>query len=199
MTTLDRNTLRTTLRQKRNNLTSEQQKQAAQQLLQTFKQAEQDLLTTFSTNHQSTLKMALYLAHDGEISPDVLCQYFWQHEVVTYLPTIYGETLKFAEYTQTSKWKKNRFGIEEPIDERPKQGIDMDIVFLPLVGFDTTGGRLGMGGGFYDKTFANKKLQQPPLLIGLAHDCQQLDKLPLASWDVPLDGIITNTQFISQV
>jgi 5-formyltetrahydrofolate cyclo-ligase len=53
-----------------------------------------------------------------------------------------------------------------------------------------------MGGGFYDRTFANKRADEKPLLIGLAHDCQEVKNLPVEGWDVPLQAIITPTQFI---
>lgn len=64
---------------------------------------------------------------------------------------------------------------------------------MPLVGFDATGNRLGMGGGFYDRSFAFKRIQpqQRPLLIGLAHSFQQLPQLPVASWDTPVDMVVT--------
>ena len=72
-------------------------------------------------------------------------------------------------------------------------GADMKLVFMPLVGFDILGGRLGMGGGYYDKTFATRE----SLLVGLAHDCQKVDSLPIESWDVPLDAIATDSLYIS--
>ena len=64
---------------------------------------------------------------------------------------------------------------------------------MPLVAFDKQGNRLGMGGGFYDRTLARLHEQnwQKPQLIGLAHECQKVDALPIESWDVPLKTIIT--------
>ena len=68
---------------------------------------------------------------------------------------------------------------------------------MPLVGFDNKGNRLGMGGGFYDRTLANlDRLSYRPLLIGVAHDCQQADALPVMQWDIPLNAIVTPTQTI---
>jgi 5-formyltetrahydrofolate cyclo-ligase len=72
-------------------------------------------------------------------------------------------------------------------------------VLLPLVAFDPQGGRLGMGGGYYDRTFAflnGQKGGQKPKLIGLAHHFQQIPKLPIESWDVPLNAIVTDEQVI---
>ena len=71
----------------------------------------------------------------------------------------------------------------------------LDLVLVPLVGFDPQGNRLGMGGGFYDRTFAyrgRRKHTSRPCLIGLAHECQRVEHLPCAGWDIPLDGVITD-------
>jgi 5-formyltetrahydrofolate cyclo-ligase len=91
--------------------------------------------------------------------------------------------------------RANRYGILEPklncsqICPLP----ELDYVLMPLVAFDKFGNRLGMGGGFYDRTLARLYEQhwQQPQLIGLAHACQQVDELPIESWDVPLKTIIT--------
>ena len=96
--------------------------------------------------------------------------------------------------------RQNRYGIGEPAGLRycaiaPAQ---LDIVLLPLAGFDKNGGRLGMGGGFYDRCFAFKKrsAQQKPLLIGIAHHCQEVSALPVDNWDIGLDMIITDRAVI---
>ena len=65
---------------------------------------------------------------------------------------------------------------------------------MPLVGFDRHGGRLGMGGGFYDRTFefVRRVPALSPRLIGLAHDIQRMNLLPVQPWDIPLQGIVTD-------
>ncbi|MEP0071648.1 MAG: 5-formyltetrahydrofolate cyclo-ligase [Marinomonas sp.] len=188
-----RQTLRRQLRQTRRNLSSVEQQLAAENLLESFKQ----YLSNIDTPESNAIKnVALYLANDGEISPHVLCQYFWQQGINTYLPVIQNKQLAFALYSEKSIWQENIYGIKEPItgDYLPKE--DLDIVLLPLVGFDADGGRLGMGGGFYDRTFEGKKSTERPLLIGLAHDCQQVKSLPIEGWDVPLQAFVTPTQVI---
>lgn len=72
----------------------------------------------------------------------------------------------------------------------------MDIILLPLTGFDARGNRLGMGGGFYDRTLAFRQRagQRRPLLVGIAHACQEVPLIPSASWDIPLDRIVTDRQ-----
>lgn len=89
----------------------------------------------------------------------------------------------------------NRFGIPEP-DRNAKRLPSrlLSVVLLPLVGFDSDGNRLGMGGGFYDRTFgyAIHSSARRPRLIGVAYECQRsADGLPRRPWDVPLDGVVT--------
>ncbi len=90
----------------------------------------------------------------------------------------------------------NKFGILEPAC-KPKYWLkprQMDLMLLPLVAFDEAGNRLGMGGGFYDRSLAHLKLRQhvrKPYLIGLAHECQKAGNVLVQSWDVPLNAIVT--------
>ena len=101
-------------------------------------------------------------------------------------------------YTKDSRMCLNRFGIEE-VDALPNHAIkvsEIDLVLLPLVAFDKTGNRLGMGGGFYDATFAHLKSKKTkPLFIGLAYQSQLVEDLPSDPWDLPLDGVCTEESF----
>ncbi|CUB04844.1 5-formyltetrahydrofolate cyclo-ligase [Marinomonas fungiae] len=184
---LDRQTLRQTLRAKRKQLTEAEQHTASLQLLEQFQNA-----LASSLKPQSNL--ALYLTNDGEISPSEICQWCWQNDINVFLPVLVGQSLVFAHYSENCEWQKNSFNILEPIDPAPLQGSEMDMVLMPLVGFDAQGGRLGMGGGFYDRTFENKAARTR--LIGLAHDCQEVEQLPIESWDVPLSGMLTPSRHI---
>ncbi|MCZ2721544.1 5-formyltetrahydrofolate cyclo-ligase [Marinomonas sp. 15G1-11] len=190
---LSRNDLRKHLRAERKALPASQQ-QAAAVALSTQLQTSPWLKQHLATHPADQVHVALYLSNDGEISPDVFCQYLWSLGVQVYLPIIDGETLLFGLYTPETQWQQNRFAIDEPLDPNPLTAEQLHLVCLPLVGFDKSGGRLGMGGGFYDKTFAHKA--KHTALIGLAHDCQQVNRLPIESWDVPLDGIVTASQRI---
>lgn len=180
-----RQALRSQLRQARKSLSNHAQRIAALALVAPVDHYLSDQQT------DKLKKVALYLANDGEISPHLLCEYFWQQNIATYLPVIQDKQLAFARYTADAIWQDNRYGIKEPVTADYAVSSDLDLVFLPLVGFDSQGGRLGMGGGFYDRTFANKRPDESPQLIGLAHECQQVKSLPVENWDVPLQAIIT--------
>ncbi|GAL27902.1 5-formyltetrahydrofolate cyclo-ligase [Vibrio variabilis] len=100
----------------------------------------------------------------------------------------------FLRYAPTTPLVYNQYKILEP--RLDKQMIcpvaDLDIIFTPLVAFDEQGQRLGMGGGYYDRTLAPWESKSTgPIAIGLAHDCQQVSALPTESWDIPLSTIMT--------
>ncbi|TDO98171.1 5-formyltetrahydrofolate cyclo-ligase [Marinomonas balearica] len=191
-----RKRLRKELRQKRQALTAIEQENAAIKLLD---QWQTGLLA--QVNQKQIKKVAIYLTNDGELSPHMIADHVFHNgsvekEIELFLPILEREALLFARYSKNSQWQKNRYGIKEPIDDSPLEPHELDLVLLPLVGFDEHGGRLGMGGGFYDKSFEHKENQKRPLLVGLAHECQKVEMLPIESWDVPLDGIMTPERVI---
>lgn len=147
--------------------------------------------------------VALYMANDGELDPQVIAAQLWKMGKHCYLPVLRPDkerTLWFVEIQPDTPLKPNRFGIPEP-DHRHNHKLPaqlLDVVLMPLVGFDRTGARLGMGGGFYDTTFAFKQ-QKPkgrPYLLGLAHACQEIDSLATATWDIPLFAVVTDKEVI---
>ncbi|PHR65718.1 MAG: 5-formyltetrahydrofolate cyclo-ligase [Idiomarina sp.] len=102
--------------------------------------------------------------------------------------------LLYMQLNQTTKWTHNRFGIPEPeLDVRHVTPLThINILLVPLVGFDAHGNRMGMGGGFYDRTLSAWREGKISLLpIGLALDCQYVNELPVQPWDVPLELVIT--------
>ena len=119
---------------------------------------------------------------------------------VTYLPVLNAwprTKMVFQRVRPGEKLAGNRFRILEPRYQpaRQRRVWALDLVLLPLVGFDDRGGRLGMGGGFYDRSLAylhRRKNWHKPTLLGLAHECQRVEELQLASWDVPLLGTVTD-------
>ena len=184
--------IRKSIRELRNNLSNEQQNLASQSLSMNFIQYLKSKKTAESQH------IAIYLSNDGELDTSLLIKELWNLNHVIYLPVIHpfnGATLLFQRYEKNSPMKANCYGIFEPklncsqICPLPK----LDYLLMPLVAFDNQGNRLGMGGGFYDRTLArlHNENWQKPQLIGLAHECQKVDLLPVESWDVPLKTIIT--------
>ena len=116
-----------------------------------------------------------------------------------YLPVLapFGEDrLWFVHWHPEIPLVPNRFGIPEPKRRRTDllSPTQLDVALAPLVGFDDLGNRLGMGGGFYDRTFAflrHRARWHRPILIGYAYDFQQVDRLQSHDWDVRLDGVVT--------
>ena len=191
----DRNDIRQDLRHKRSQLNDVRQQEQAVLLFE--KLTEQKEVT-------NAKKIAIYLANDGELDTSPFINWCWTNKVSVYLPVIHPFSkgnLLFLRYEKTTILIKNTYGILEPtLDVRNIITVDkLDIIFTPLVAFDTGGNRLGMGGGFYDRTLANwhiqyqQNKQTKPLPIGLAHDCQKVEKIPFEIWDIPLPKIITPT------
>ena len=165
--------------------------------LQAQHSASLGLLEQLST-HEKVLKakkIALYLANDGELDAMPFIEWCWQQQKQVYVPVLHpfcAGHLLFLLFETNTDMVKNHYSIREPVltvhNVCPLN--QLDVIFTPLVAFDHSGARLGMGGGFYDRTLSN--WQQYKLYpIGLAHDCQRVTKIPTECWDIPLPEIIT--------
>ena len=189
--------LRQILREKRRALTQRQQLLAAHHLA---KRLACDL--TFLRAQ----RMAFYLPNDGEIDPSGLMDWCHQMGKKVYLPVMpeglvsNKHCLLFQSYVPGRTLVSSNFGILEPpfvMQDCIKPSM-LNLVFLPLVGFDRKGNRLGMGGGYYDKTFARKPSDfHRPRLIGLAHSIQETEDIVPNPWDIPLDAVFTELETIS--
>ncbi len=110
--------------------------------------------------------------------------------------------MRFHRHAPGQTLRSNTFNIPEPNALRRRQ-IDparLDMMLLPLVGFDRRGNRLGMGGGYYDRALAFKQRRNAantPLLIGLAHHLQEVERLPIQHWDIPLDWVATDREIFA--
>ena len=180
-----RNQLRQQIRKTRANLTALQQQQAEDSITQ------QALALIEERNAQH---IALYISFDGEISTDKLIKTLWAQNKYVYLPVLHPfnpNHLLFLRYLPDTPMLKNKFGICEPkLNVQNVLPLDeLDILFTPLVAFDKQGNRLGMGGGFYDRTLQHWQ-KSPFIPVGLAHQCQQVEQLPTEAWDVPLHQIL---------
>lgn len=184
--------LRRAIRAQRRALSEQAQQQAAQAIF--------DFISPTAIFGGSQ-NIGVYLASDGEINPHLLVELAWQQGKSCYLPIIdsQGEnTMKFVHYTPNTEFFMNRYDIPEPVHEPEdlKDANILDLVLAPLVGFDKRGNRMGMGKGFYDRTFEFTRETQRPYLMGLAHSLQQVDDLKPEAWDIPLNALVTEQELL---
>lgn len=149
----------------------------------------------------AAIRIGGYWACNGELDPMPLLESAWAASKDVYLPVLVGappQSLRFAPYRPGLPLRRNRFDIPEP-DVPPSEWLQpesLDLVLTPVVAFDSTGTRLGMGGGFYDRSFAFLRdpdyRGQRSLLLGLGYEFQKTrEHLVRQSWDVPLDAAAT--------
>lgn len=185
-----RQQLRRHLRRQRQNLSPAQQHAASKRLAQQL---------SSSLVIRRAERIGVYLAADGELDPLPALLDIHHRRQKLYLPVLpkhADAVLHFAAWQPGEPLLANRYGIGEPsLQQRGLTPLwSLDVLLMPLVAFDTAGNRLGMGGGFYDRALA-VLVRQPhkPLLLGVAHTFQQVDLLPAAPWDQPVDGVVTDS------
>ncbi|MDN6180454.1 MAG: 5-formyltetrahydrofolate cyclo-ligase [Halomonas subglaciescola] len=186
--------LRRELKRRRRSLSPRQQRVAAAQLCHRLRSLPELLRAR---------RVSLYFPLGGEIDPQPLLHWLYRRGVSVYLPVLRpfaANSLWFVAYRPDTPMVKNRFGIREPaaaFSARRQNRLPawaLDTLIVPLVGFDQHANRMGMGGGFYDRTLAFMRHRRPaPALIGVAHACQQVTQLPVEPWDIPLSAIVTDT------
>jgi 5-formyltetrahydrofolate cyclo-ligase len=145
---------------------------------------------------RSAATIGAYFATDGEIDPAPLVGLARTQGQAIFLPVLgANKLLRFARWEPASRFIENRFGIPEPADSSAIVTPEaLDLVLTPLVAFDVHGNRIGMGGGYYDRTFSfllNIAPLGKPILLGLAYEFQKLAHIVPQAWDVPLWGIAT--------
>lgn len=180
--------LRQQIRSQRNALTSSEQKTAALKLSRQVIR---------SPDFLKCQHVAFYIANDGEIDTGPILKRAWQMGKTCYLPVLtpFSKKLYFVTYEPDTKLIRNRFNIPEPrlIPRLCRPAWSLDAILTPLVAFDEKGNRLGMGGGYYDRSLSFKALQKnrKPLLIGLAYHFQRQKELPSERWDIQLNQAFT--------
>ncbi|MGN7613640.1 5-formyltetrahydrofolate cyclo-ligase [Magnetococcales bacterium HHB-1] len=111
-----------------------------------------------------------------------------------FLPVMQQQRLKFAEVGCATRFKRARFGVWEPRYEKLVSAETLDLILMPLLAIDGSGGRLGYGGGFYDRTLSfvmQTKKAERPSLFGVGFSFQKIDTVPCEVQDIPLDGWIS--------
>jgi 5-formyltetrahydrofolate cyclo-ligase len=138
----------------------------------------------------------LYAALPEELDTAPLLELARARGCRIYLPRIdphsLGRKMQFVE--TKDRHRSNRLGITEPVGMEIIGARWLDVVFLPIVGFDSRGVRLGTGGGYYDRAFAFRrwrKVWHTPQLVGLAYAFQQVEGITKAAHDVLLDAVVT--------
>ena len=184
----DKKTLRAQMRARRRALTMAERQAAAQR----FADHIWPQLQRPQCRH-----IAVYLAFDGELDLQPLIARLWAAGKAVYLPVVSRlapRRLWFRPYRPNQRLKTNRFGIPEPISGSVLASRQLDVVLLPLTAFDQAGTRLGMGGGFYDRTFAYRRasLASRPRLIGVGYRWQQVEQLVREPHDLPVQAIVTD-------
>ncbi len=185
----DKNALRRKLRIIRSSIDQSGRLQAAEKALETAKK-----LPVFN----SSKRIGLYLNMPSEFPTNSLINLCHSRNKEVYCPVILSQRrghMRFAPIRKQAL-SKNNMGISEPEFQRKnlRPARHLDLIFVPLLGFDQQGNRLGMGGGYYDRALAfksNRHATHRPYLIGLAFSQQQLPELHTQAWDIPLDAIIT--------
>lgn len=144
-------------------------------------------------------RIAAYYAVGGEVDCSFFIASAWQRGREIYLPVLRDREIAFAQYCAKTPILRNRFGIPEPVCAASKlrKPSEMDVVLAPLVAFDACGNRIGMGAGFYDRSFRflqQRKAWMHPRLLGLAYEFQKAAQIKASSWDIPLHNVITESR-----
>jgi 5-formyltetrahydrofolate cyclo-ligase len=161
-----------------------------------LKAAELLIQNLFFTQSQH---IACYLSAADEFDSAPIIEAIWQAKKICYLPVLATDdkSLLFVKYEYGDALHRNHYSILQPA--KINADIDprlLDLTIVPLVAFDLLGHRLGMGGGYYDRSFAFLKNASQPKMLGLAYAAQQIERLPSEPWDVVLDGVITEKMFM---
>ena len=148
-------------------------------------------------------RIGFYMPANGEIDVMPLLLRAYAMGVQCFLPIVPGRGQRKLWFSplvhqphRPHHWRLNRFGIQEyhPPGEKRLRTAQLQQVFMPLLGFDARGFRIGMGGGYYDASLAfrsHRRSWHQPKLVGVAFAVQQVTKLPEDPWDVPLDAVLT--------
>jgi len=137
--------------------------------------------------------VACYWPFNGEPDITPFCRQLMAEGHRLALPVIEGENgfrMHFHAWRADTVLAENRYGILEPQATEPLPVSCFDMLLMPLVGYDRSGNRLGMGAGYYDRCLESVRDQQTPLRVGVAYSLQETDPVGGEEWDVPLHGVV---------
>ncbi len=171
--------LRSTLRQRRKSIPSCYRRRAARAVAQR-------LLRCPAVRRAS--KVAVYLSIGSELLTSPLIAALRARHIDVFVPALLRGGMRFCALDRARQQGHRRSTIQAR-SSRPRRASEMDVVMLPLLGFDAHGTRLGQGGGHYDRALANHPFR--PYRLGLAYASQQVARLPREPWDQPLQAVLT--------
>ncbi len=181
--------IRNEYRKRRAALSDEQRSVASGHIADTVVRA-----AYFSRSHC----VACYLSLADEVDTWTIIERAWRRKKKIFAPvTGPDRMLSFRLVTPDTGLIVNEFGILEPESGTEISARQLDLVLTPLVAYDDERRRIGMGGGYYDRTFAflrNRRLLLKPKLVGLAFNCQRVEKIAENPWDIPLYRVVTESR-----
>ena len=184
---LELSTLRKTLRQQRRRVNVFQHRQTEHKVLNQLRQ---------SQHFKSAQHIGVYLHAFGEVHTHHIILECFSLGKKVYLPKIcnMNQCLQWVQISQRQylnrRFAHHPLGMKEPMVARGVHVRHLDVLLMPLLACDLLGTRIGMGGGYYDRTLAHAL--QRPIRLGLAHDFQYISTpLYRNPWDQALDGLIT--------
>jgi 5-formyltetrahydrofolate cyclo-ligase len=150
-------------------------------------------------------RVAAYLAMPGEVNLAAAIEAALAAGCILYVPRVTNRrraTMAFVPLQRGTPLRANAYGIAEPAQAARERlpPLRLDVVLMPVVGFDRNGNRLGMGAGYYDRALGRlRERARPwrrPRLVGLAFACQEVEAIVPSRWDVPLDVVVTEREVI---
>jgi 5-formyltetrahydrofolate cyclo-ligase len=181
-------TLRFEARKARCSMTAEERERASRRIT--------DRLLN-SRYFMSSDTIGCYLPMWDEVDTTAIIERAWRAKKRIFLPVTGAHRfLLFRETLPETQLAMNDFGLWEPVSGKPIDASELDVVITPLVAFDSQRNRIGMGGGYFDRTFAflrNRRHWLRPRLIGVAFECQRVREIAPNPWDIPVFRIYTES------
>ena len=142
--------------------------------------------------------IACYLPTEDEVDTRSIIEAGWRANKRIFVPVLrkHGKML-FRELGHRTSLIRNQFGVWEPTEGALIQPRQLDVAITPTVAFDENNNRIGMGGGYFDRCFAYLRLRRlwfRPKIVGVAFDCQKVEKISPNPWDIPLYRVFSDAQ-----
>jgi 5-formyltetrahydrofolate cyclo-ligase len=149
---------------------------------------------------QSITAVACYWSFDGEPDLAQLCKQLMNDDCEIALPVVSGNndcSMNFYRWETGTSLRQNQYGICEPHKTVSKPLAGFDMLLMPLVAYDKSGTRMGMGSGYYDRHLESLRELSRPLRIGVAYSLQEVDLISRNDWDIPLHGLVNEQGWIA--